>query len=436
MAVVLGIALLIAFAWGFLNPFAGLLGLLAINVIQPGELYSIFNTFHVERLSAIFVVAALLLHRGRIRLTNPMSRQVYIFWLALFASIPLAYWRMNSLEGAIGFYKTVFYFLLITNLADTLKRVKALIAVFVLLNAWLAVSSYWAYAHGGYYMSSTFGRAEGLTSSGGDPNRLGITLVSGIPFAALLLFYGNAKLRLLGFVSIVASVFTLVLTGSRTSFLGFVVLVVVFALTRKRKILLAPVGLLLVVTIFFAVPAKYQQRYMSVEQRDQDLSYINRIYAWKAGWKMMQHNPLTGVGMYNFADANGAVYWPGQGRKVWLQPHSLYVQTGAELGIVGVVTFAWFLWSMYQLNRKIGRNTQGRYPKWVQYYPTACNFSLFVLLFTGYASHSLYRTTWYLLAAMTACTYALTRPAAQQEAVEAKPVPFAKWAPVEAGVSS
>jgi O-antigen ligase len=438
MAVFLAILLLITFGVGFLNPFAGLLGLLAVNVVQPGELYPIFSSLHVERLSAFFVLAAFLLHRRSISLKNPMSRQVFAFWLACFASIPLAYWKVNSLAGALGFYKTIFYFFLITNIVNTLPRVKTLIAVFIALNAWLAVSSYWAYAHGDYYVSSTFGRAEGLTSSGGDPNRLGITLVSGIPFAVLILFYGNWKLRLLGLGTIAASLFTTVLTGSRTSFFGFVALAVAFAVTRRNKALVIPVVLMLA-ALFITVPAQYQKRYESVEQRNQDPSYVNRILAWKAGLKMMEHNPLTGVGMYNFPDANGGEYWPGTGRKVWLQPHSLYIQLGAELGIIGVAAFAWFLWSLYGLNRSIRKAVAGNntYPKWLQYYPTACNFSIFVLLFTGYSSHSLYRTTWYLLAAITACTYSLTVGSAKErEAMPLKRVTADSYAMAGAGVSS
>lgn len=439
MAVFLAIVILITFGVGFLNPFVGLLGLLAVNVIQPGELYPIFSTLHVERLSAFFVLAALLLHRGRLSLKNPLSRQVFMFWAALFASVPLAYWKLNSFEGALGFYKIAFYFFLITNLANTLPRVKALIAVFVALNGWLAISSYWAYAHGDYYVSSTFGRAEGLTSSGGDPNRLGITLVSGIPFATLLLFYGNAKLRLLGLGTIAMSLFTFVLTGSRTSFFGFVALAVVFALTRRNKAFVAPAIVLLICVIFVAVPAQYQQRYISVEQRDQDPSYVNRIIAWKAGLKMMEHNPLTGIGMDNFADANGGEYWAAPGRKHWLQPHSLYIQVGAELGIIGVTAFVWFLWSLYALNRRVRKSVMGQsnYPKWLQYYPTACNFSLFVLLFTGYSSHSLYRSTWFLLAAITACTYSLVKASAQeQHPVAVERGPIESWAAAGAGVPS
>src|ERR1700692_259317 len=101
MAVFLAIVLLIAFGLGFLNPFAGLMGLLAIDIIQPGELYPIFNSLHVERLAAIFVLASLLLHQGRISFKSPMSKPVLLFWAALFASVPLAYWRINSLEGAV-----------------------------------------------------------------------------------------------------------------------------------------------------------------------------------------------------------------------------------------------------------------------------------------------------------------------------------------------
>lgn len=442
MAAFLAVVLLIIFAWGFLNPFAGLVGLLAINVVQPGELYPIFETFHVERLAAIFVLASLLLHRGRISLKNPMSRQVLFFWLALFASVPLAYWRSNSLSGAFSFYRTIIYFFLITNLVTTIPRVRNLITVFVALNAWLAISSYWAYLHGFYYVSSTFDRVEGLTSAGGDPNSLGISLVCGIPFAILLLFYGSPRLRLLGLVTAGASVFTLILTGSRTSFFGLVTLVIVFAVTRRNKVFILPVAVLLVSAIFFIAPSQYQQRYLSVENRNQDESYVNRIYAWRAGFAMMEHNPLTGVGMHNFVDANGSTYWPGPGRKHWLQPHSLYIQVGAELGIIGVAAFGWLLWSLYGFNRVIRKITANAadYPKWLKYYPTACNFSLFVLLFTGYSSHSLYRSTWFLLAAMTACAYSVVKQQATAAEAPAEVVTAARegreMITAHAGVSS
>jgi O-antigen ligase len=400
----------------------GLIGLVTVNIVQPGELYPIFDTLHVERLAGIFVLGTLLLHRGRINVKGPMSRPVLFFWLALFASVPLAYWRGNSLWGAIGFYKHIVYFFLIVNLVTTARRLKIFIAACVALNGWLAISSYWAYSHGFYYGSEALERAEGLTSSAGDPNSLGITLVCGIPLAVLLIFYGNARLRILGLVAAGASLVTLVLTGSRTAFLGFIVLTFVFALTRRKKFLILPVAAIIACAVFFLAPPDYQQRYLSVQNRDQDESYMNRVHAWHAGLAMMEHNPLTGVGMLNFAEADGGKYWPLPGRKHWLQAHSLYVQTGAELGVVGVAAFAWFLFSIFKLNREIKKASQrfDHWPKWLKYYPTACNFSLFVLLFTGYAAHSLYRSTWFLLAAMTSCAYSVVSESLAAEK-QAKP---------------
>lgn len=407
MAAIIGLGLLIAFGWGFLNPFVGLMGLLAINIIQPGELYPIFNTLHVERLSAIIVLISLLLNKGRFSIKGPMSRQVLFFWFALFASVPLAYWRGGALHGAMEFYQIAVYFFLVINLVDTTRRLHTLIIVYVALTGWLAVSSYWAYSHGDYYVSSTFGRAEGLTSSGGDPNSLGITLVSALPWAGLLLFRGNKLLRLLGFGVIAASVITLVLTGSRTAFLGFIALTLVFGVTRRKKVFILPFAVLIVLGVFYLAPSENQQRYLSVEQRDEDLSYTNRVLAWHAGWAMMKHNPLTGIGATDFAVADGGKYWPGPEPKLWLQPHSLYIQVGAELGIIGVVAFGWLLLSTFRLNQEVNQfgKSSPICPRWLQNFATASNFSLFVLLFTGYAAHSLYRSTWFLLAAMSACAY-------------------------------
>jgi hypothetical protein len=37
----------------------------------------------------------------------------------------------------------------------------------------------------------------------------------------------------------------------------------------------------------------------------------------------------------------------------------------------------------------------------MRHYPLACNFSLLALLVAGYTAHNLYRSTWFMLAAMS-----------------------------------
>jgi O-antigen ligase len=148
------------------------------------------------------------------------------------------------------------------------------------------------------------------------------------------------------------------------------------------------------------------------------MSYMNRVRAWHAGWEMFKDYPITGVGTGVFPNANGAEYWPGAGRKIWLQPHSLYIQLLAEQGILGIIAFTTFLVGIFSTNMKLRRAFKSLKspPIWAARLPLACNLTLLVLLFTGYAGHSLYRQTWYMMAALTASLALLV----QQNAFEPK----------------
>ena len=119
---------------------------------------------------------------------------------------------------------------------------------------------------------------------------------------------------------------------------------------------------------------------------------------------MFKDNPLTGVGTGEFSNANGAKYWPGPRPKLWLNAHSLYIQLLAELGLVGVLAFTFFLVTLFRLNRRLSQQlaSVADCPSWMRQFPTACMLTLLVLLFAGYSSHNLYRSTWYMVAALTA----------------------------------
>jgi O-antigen ligase len=165
-----------------------------------------------------------------------------------------------------------------------------------------------------------------------------------------------------------------------------------------------PVFAIIFITVWAVIPESYQGRFKSIENRENDMSYQNRVRAWHAGWEMFKDYPITGVGTGVFPNANGAEYWPGAGRKIWLQPHSLYVQLLAEQGILGVIAFVAFLISVFSGNLKLRRALKDlkEPPTWASKFPLACTLIFLVLLFTGYSGHSLYRHTWYMMAALTA----------------------------------
>lgn len=402
MVVVIGIALLVAFVLAVVDPYKGLLGLLGVIIIQPGELYSIFDTLHVERMLALLVLASMFLHGKKLAFPK-MTRRVLGFWLAMALSIPFSWWISGTFSFTFDFGRIVIFHLLIVALVDNDQRFKAFVTEFALLVGWLAASSVWGYYHGAYTFAMGIERASGLTSSGGDPNSLGLTLVSGLPFMLLLLFKGKGKARIIGLATAGIAVYGVLLTGSRTSFFGLLFLGMCFVFSRKKNLLLLPVLVVLLAGIWTILPLEYKQRYMSVENRKTDASYLNRLLAWRAGWMMFKDQPITGVGAGQFAYANGAKYWPDKRHPIWLQPHSLYIQLMAELGIIGIIAFVAFLTTLVRTNMELSRRLRSmtNLSALTQYFPLVCTLSVWVLMFAGYSGHNLYRNTWYILAAMT-----------------------------------
>lgn len=147
---------------------------------------------------------------------------------------------------------------------------------------------------------------------------------------------------------------------------------------------------------------------------------------------MFLHNPVTGVGPDNYTFANGMKYWPGNPRH-WLNAHSLYFKLLGELGILGILTFFTYLVAVIRMNWKLARRLKKeKLDPILQNFPFACNVSLYLLLFTGYAAHNNYRSTWYTLGAMTAAL-ALLKPAQETSPATGttKPVRLPAWVPAK-----
>lgn len=406
-ALIIGVILLVLLAKAIGNPYYGLLGLLVINTVNPGELYDIYNTLHVERVFVLIVLVATL---AKIKLRFPaITKSLFVFWMLMLVGVLFAFFKGGALEKTLSFGTIFFYHVLTVNLVDTRERMFGYLRTFMYLMLWVAGSTVWSFKQGNFNeaaLRNGFERAQGLTSSVGDPNTVGITIVSGLPLVALILFFGKKMDRIAALATVVLSAVTVVLTGSRTSFLLLALLLVAFGLTRKRAVFAMPALIVIALIGWAFVPDSLKERYVSVtdvaSHKEVDQSYENRLIAWSAGRAMFMDYPLFGVGTGQFVNANGSTYWPGT-PKLWLNPHNLYVQLMAEHGVTGIVSWSVFILLMIGATRRVKEKlAETSEPGWMRHLPAAVQFSLFVLFVAGYSSHSLYRPTWYMLAALVA----------------------------------
>ncbi len=399
--VVLAVISLLAMV-GLARPYIGLLALLIVMELQPGELYPALAPLHLERVVALLLLVGFLIHGQKPRFPAP-TRWFLAFYGAMLISVPLAFWRSNAVDSCVSFLEIVVYVLFATALLTTEARIRWFILTDVLLVDWLGGSALWNYHHGIWLVRMNIERAVGITSSAGDPNSLAATLLFAIPLSIALMIRGNPTwMRLIGLVSIAMGVVTIVDTGSRSAALGIVFLVVLLIFRKPKNLIYLPVLIALSPLVWMVIPQQYKARYETVDHLKGDESYQNRVLSWRGGIAMFESNPITGIGAGDYTYANGVKYWPGAGRKHYLNAHSLYFKLLGELGLVGIITFGGYLICVFRLNSRTRKRLKEQdASRFLKELPGLFSIMLCQLLFAGYAAHNLYRTGWFVIGAMS-----------------------------------
>jgi O-antigen ligase len=127
---------------------------------------------------------------------------------------------------------------------------------------------------------------------------------------------------------------------SRGGMLALIILgLVTFLLIDKKPMHFAYFGLSVAIALMLAGPEVRQRFAMSfAEESERDSSAQSRVDLWSQCWIVMQENPLFGVGPDNWVfQARDRFGWGSL-----KEAHSLWMQTGAELGFLGVGFLALF----------------------------------------------------------------------------------------------
>lgn len=171
----------------------------------------------------------------------------------------------------------------------------------------------------------------------GDANEYALVISLWLPLAFL---YGFSKRPLWERALCLGSLGTMLLgttyASSRGGFVGLVggfLFLSWFSRNRVRNLLLAS-AMIIPLTLFSSTSVL--NRFKNPNYGDQ-LAEQARLIVWKAGWRMIQAYPLTGVGLHNFRSHVVRYEEPGEG--ISSLAHNTYVEVGAELGIPGLIAF-------------------------------------------------------------------------------------------------
>jgi probable O-glycosylation ligase (exosortase A-associated) len=342
------------------------------------------------------------------RLFLDRSRQtglLLIFIVAVMLSVPFAYWRVGALTGLVEMLKLLALYLLVVQLVDSRRRLRIYLLVLGLLTVHIAGGAFLDYLRGASHHAQGIDRAIGETSIARNPNQLGTTLAVTVPPLLLLALYRPLRRwRILFGLATLLCVITMALTGSRASLLGFLAGMGYLWWRSRRRLLLATLALPLLVASFVALPDQYRVRYGTLTSGQLDPSSQGRVATWISGLHMVIDRPLFGVGIACFGTAHATDY-SSESIRNWMEPHSLYVQVFAELGLVGGAVFALLFIEFFRLNRRVTRRLAAAGDRWS--FERTILQGLFtgfvVLIVSGVFGHSLTRYTWYVYSGLGLC---------------------------------
>jgi O-antigen ligase len=399
--------------WGIFRPHIGLLVLIAIHFMQPGELVPALDVIHLEKTYSIAMLAVFIIGRlstpGRSLLSNKVVLGSFLLLGCAALSIPLAVWMGGAAGATVDLAKNIVLLVLIYGLLDTGPKVKLALWTLVGVGVWFSVSALYSYAHGDVSQQEGIARAMGMNSMVGGPNELAGLLLALLPFLITLVRTSrNIIARLLLLVSGASSLAALVLTGARASMVALMLMGAYYVIRSKHKVAWLLVCFTLAGFMWAAMPQEYRHRYLTVEKyasgHQLDASNELRLQIWNIGWRMFLDHPIIGVGAGQFSTAYGTLY-ATRLHQAWMNPHNLFIEVACELGIIGLGVFSYFVLQIIKQILHLPRRDLSPQIDFNYQVASACGGMLIALIAVSLVSHTLFRPYWYFLGGLVAANY-------------------------------
>jgi O-antigen ligase len=294
-------------------------------------------------------------------LRTPLNRPIMLYSITCFIStaIGIIVGRIPVLRGFLFVLKYIeyfsIYFMVVNNISDK-KEVKSFINSILLTSFLISIAS--------IIFSPVTGRVTALfEGSSPEPNTFGgyIVIILGIAMS-LFIFEETLKKRFLYGSLIIILMITLILTQSRTAWIGFLVMFSLFLFTSENKKLFIIITLLIVFIGLLWMPHPIKERINETFYQEKlpgqleiggirfDLSTSERIRSFKSALHDFPKHPIFGYGVTG-----------------WKFIDSQYLRTLIETGIIGFSAFIFLLYALLKEGFKVFKSVDNRYFKAISF---------------------------------------------------------------------
>ncbi|MCX6721577.1 MAG: O-antigen ligase family protein, partial [Candidatus Staskawiczbacteria bacterium] len=186
----------------------------------------------------------------------------------------------------------------------------------------------------------------------------------------------NKHLKIFYIVSLFLFLFTILISGTRAAYLGIFIGALYFLLfyPKKFKLLKTCVGLFLILIFLIVLYANIHPQLPTILQNRitkdvvtslsiKNASHDERFRAWQTVLQEIEDKPILGWGPENMSVGFDKNYDPRVISSLWWdRAHNIFLDTGAQAGILGIITyillFIILFWSLQKIKPKKEHNTQ------------------------------------------------------------------------------
>lgn len=321
--------------FGFLLPFDAVLVL-----AQVGRIH-IHITWIVGAAAGVLL---LLTARFGNRFTTPPQAAVWM-GLLIFWAVLSYFWSLNADNAVLRLpvlALLLFLYFAAASIRPTEKEMATIIWLVILGGALGAAISLYGFSRGEWYTSplsrhvprqlsgrETLATGDRMT----DPNNLGASLILPLSLAVCTLLSSRTwarRLLLFGLVGVIGASILATMSRGAIAAVATVFMVLLWRSGVRRRVFLP---LLLMGGILMSMPAVSKRLMLTQVDRG-----AGRLDIWQVGLSAFRHYALFGAGQDCFPYAfnqyvQTAPHFVGLSRA----PHNIYLGTGVELGLVGLV---------------------------------------------------------------------------------------------------
>ncbi|GJQ57449.1 MAG: hypothetical protein SCALA701_02500 [Candidatus Scalindua sp.] len=191
--------------------------------------------------------------------------------------------------------------------------------------------------------------AYGETELG--PNQLAVAILIPLSIAIKMMLQNKIKMKKFLFGGIiVAMLYAILLTSSRSASIGVALIVIVYILTSKHKITYGIIAVICII-IFLSLFTFYNDDIFKRWEQVAETGGSGRTDIWYIGLKSLEKYWLFGAGYKNFPLAFHEYINYSSDREIseYYNAHNLYLQIFVELGIFGIALLGLFIWKHFKV---------------------------------------------------------------------------------------